>query len=394
MKETIGLPLMIAREGFRREFLPEFVNKLIKIDHLEVRMEEGYGSDLGLSLSDYHKDVKVASREDIFRNSDYVLSLTAPPARDIGMMGEGQTLITMLHFPTRPERNRLMQERKICAISLDAIVDWSGERMVEDLRRTAWNAVTAGYIEMRKVLGEEYWFSKKRDELEIYLIGTGAVGKRALNAAVKMGNTNFQAELEQNGGNPFANVFATASLHARRNYLMEKIAKGYKPNMILDTSLRSDPTKEIITREDLKRLPENCVILDVVADEYEGSTIKGISGTPTGNEYKYIFYPDDAEWTDPTRVPPAFQITDPKDRRVVISHHAWPAYGTMADRKQNMLHYGHQICPYMREMVYMNFNIYKEEQEWSYEKSLYQASLDYYLEHISQQQAVDHDNSE
>jgi alanine dehydrogenase len=383
IKKTIGLPRMTARDGYRREFLPDFVSKLIKMHNLNVRAEAGYGSDLGLSLADYPLEVKIAERGDIFRNSDYVLSLTAPSHNDIEMMGKGQTLIAMLHYITRPERNQLIMDGGICAISLDSLVDWNGERMVEDLRRTAWNAVTAGYIELRKVMGDERWFSKERDELEIYLIGTGAVGKHALNAAMKMANTEYLAELDQSGGNPFAHVFATASLHSRHNYLMEKIAKGYRPNMIIDTSLRFDPTKEVITRNDLKRIPDDCVILDVVADEYEGNVIKGISGTPTGNEYKFVFYKEDPEWTDPMKVPPDYQIEEPMDRRLVVSHHAWPAYGTRADRKQNMLHYGHQICPYIKELVGMDFKNYVEEQEWSYQKSLYQASHRYYLNHPS-----------
>jgi alanine dehydrogenase len=391
-RKTIGLPRMIAREGFRREFLPDFVGRLIRKCRLNVVAEEGYGSDLGLSMADYPGEMRAAGREEIFRNSDYVLSLTSPAHEDIGMMGRGQMLIAMLHYPTRPERNQLMRQRGICAISLDSLVDWNGERMVEDLRRTAWNAVTAGYIELRKAMGDELWFSKEREELEIYLIGTGAVGKQALNAAMKMGNTNYLAELEQRGGNPFAHVFATASLHSRHNYLMEKLGRGYRPDMIIDTSLRCDPTKEIITRDDLKRLPEGCVILDVVADEYEGDVIKGISGTPTGNEHKFVFYPGDAEWTDPARVPPEYQIADPKDRRIVVSHHAWPAYGSVGDLRQNMAHYGNQIFLYMRELVDMNLRRYHEEIEWSYRKSLYQASLDYCLDNPTARRLAGNDS--
>jgi len=99
----IGLPRMHAIHGFRRDYVPSFVNKLAQLPDIEVCVEEGYGQDLNYRETDY--TASVATGNDIFRNADLVLTLTAPTDDDIKLMTQGQTLVSMLHFPTHPDRN-------------------------------------------------------------------------------------------------------------------------------------------------------------------------------------------------------------------------------------------------------------------------------------------------
>ncbi len=379
----VGLVRMVARDGYRRDFLPDFVRSIHESPTMDIIMEEGYGSDFGLSAHDYLGTKCMKKRDEVIRESDLVLSLTVPPIDDIKKMGQGQTLMTMLHFPVREDRNKIMAELGINAISLDALVDWEGMRLVQDIRRTSWNAVTAGFTELKKVLGDSYWFDKDRPELNIYMIGCGAVGRHALNAALKMGNTNYQNELLEKKANPFTKVLATSSLHSEQDYLINLLKEGYEPSMVIDTSLRKHMNKEILKKEMVGRLPEKCIILDVTADGYFGKIVKGIEGIPTGDEYKYAFHPNDPEWTDPRVVPELHQIKDPSKRRVTVSHHAWPALGDVEDRIDNMFKYGRQILPFIRvlkDMDLENFDCYNNGSVWCFEKSLYQASLRYYLQ--------------
>ena len=57
----------------------------------------------------------------------------------------GATLISMLHFPTRPARVRHLEELGIDAVSLDTIEDDEGRRLVVNSTAVAWNGLEAAF---------------------------------------------------------------------------------------------------------------------------------------------------------------------------------------------------------------------------------------------------------
>lgn len=321
--KTIGLPRMIAPRGFKRDFSPNFVSWLSNVTRGQILVEKGLGSDLGYNC-DQDLDIQgleTLPRKDIFTNSDVILSITSPQDLDIEFMRPDSRLIAMLHLDTHPTRKALLQQKHIQTVSLDEIKDCENKRLIQDYRRTAWNAVTEGFIQLRKLGGKKL--------LSIYLLGFGNLGKEAAFAALNMGE--------------LVNLVPTNHLHSKYNY-HKKLFNSEFPDMIIDATKRTDYSEHILTQEDIALVPTNCVIVDIAADCYQekDSIVKGIQGIPTGNESKYVFLPDDSAWEDINLIPKKYQL--PKElRKIVVSHYAWPSCGTNSDRIANMQKYEQQL---------------------------------------------------
>ena len=232
---------------------------------------------------------------------------------------------------------------------MDDIKDERGNRLVEDLRSTAYNSVKAGLIELRKNLGEEKWFDPNRESLRFYVMGTGQVGLWAIRALNHFGFLGYQEELKEKGGNPKTIVIPLGRYETSdTEYMNEKVLPN--ADILLDATYRpaGKTDKPIITSDQLSLLPKHAVIIDTTADRYDLNSdppvVKAIEGIPTGWVDKFVFSPDDPEWNDPNKVPPQFQTT-PDQRRTVVSSYSWPSYGTPQDRLENTEHYAQQLRP-------------------------------------------------
>lgn len=373
---------MITVPGLRRDFPPSFIGSIGKNTSITILLEKGYGEDLGFIEEQYRaKNVTFTNREQCFQNAEIVVSLTAPAHSEILMMKERAILVSMLHFPTHPERNALMREAGIRAVSIDSLVDFEGRRMVQDLKNTAWNAITVGFQQLHKQMGDDWWFSSSRENITIMLLGFGEVGKHAAEAAMKKGKTTYIQQLKDRNGNTIVNVVPMISEHTQNNVhdnmiISSSLFKDGKPHMVVDTTQRRDNKRHIMTRESISKLPPECIIVDVSADQYDTTgVVKGIEGIPTGNETQYIFEPGDKAWKDNSLIPKQYQL-DPQMQRTVVSHYAWPSYGTVENRIQNMNKYAVQLYPFILSLISNNpLEENPASEFWDIEKAIRDASL-------------------
>ena len=114
MKKTISFPRMKKEEGEKRVFLPEFIQFLAGLG-ASVFLESGYGSRSGLSFSDYQRGnlaVQSCSRKEAFQK-EIVIMLRAPETDEFKMMRAGTCLVSMLHYPTRPNRVERLKKHGI-----------------------------------------------------------------------------------------------------------------------------------------------------------------------------------------------------------------------------------------------------------------------------------------
>ncbi len=146
---TIGFPRMHKEPSERRDFLPPLVGLLSGMG-AEVYVESGIGSGMGYSDEDYliAPNVHVTDEATAYRQ-DVVIVLRAPEGK-YEWLRAGAILISMLHFPTRPARVRMLRELGIDAISLDSIANDEGRRMVENLRSVAWNGVATAFAALER----------------------------------------------------------------------------------------------------------------------------------------------------------------------------------------------------------------------------------------------------
>jgi len=345
MSETIsiGMARMHAEFGERRDFLPSFVSRLIRRG-AKVVMEHGYGSGMGFTEEDYLKaapDVQFATHEEIF-NQDHVLVLRCPVEAELKQLKKGAVLISMLHFPTRPQRVELLRSLGVDAISLDSLKDDNGRRLVENLKSVAWNGLEVGFQVLRRTYPAPGMEGKSRNPIRATILGVGAVGMHAVQAASRYGDLQLWSLLAKRGI-PGVQVTAIDYDVVRNEKTMREILG--QTDILVDATQRPDPSKYVIPNEWISLMPEHSVIVDLSVDPYnlaiDPPEVKGIEGIPQGNLDQYVFTPNDPAFD---RIPTAVST---KNRRHVVSCYSWPGIHP----KECMDLYGNQLRPIMRMII-------------------------------------------
>ena len=182
---TFGFPRMDKEAGERRDFLPPLIHRLADLG-CEVYVESGIGSGMGYLDEEYVSSPRVrVVDEDAAYRQDVVVVLRAPIGK-FEKIRRGATLISMLHFPTRPARVRHLEELAIDAVGLDTIEDDEGRRLVVNSRAVAWNGLEAAFAML-----ERRWpqlTSPTRGPVRVTVMGAGEIGKHAVEAATKYAN--------------------------------------------------------------------------------------------------------------------------------------------------------------------------------------------------------------
>lgn len=340
---SIGLPRMHLEPGEKRVFLPEFIAELQKIG-FEVILEHEYGSSIGLTDQDYLKfaeRTKFTNLEQIYQQ-DHILVLRYPGDELVRMIKPGACLISMLHYPTRPQRVALLSFQGIHAISLDSIKDDSQRRLVENLPSVAWNGMRISMEALKDVYPGSGFEHPQRPALRVTLVGAGAVGKHVIQAAVSYGDPQFRQKmfLEDVPGVMVQVIDYDLTKHAD---IIREIFSN--TDILVDATQRPEPSQPVIPNAWIAWLPEHAIITDLSVDPYTLDThppvVRGIEGIPQGSLDKYVFHADDPEWD--LTVPPSIPSTE---RRTVVSCYSWPGIFPEAC----MEHYAKQLLPLMKRL--------------------------------------------
>jgi alanine dehydrogenase len=340
---SLGLPQMYKEPGERRDFLPPFVAYLQNHGY-QVFAEHGYGSEMGLREDDYlalAPGIQFVPHKETYRQ-DYVLVLRCPDENELRLMHPGACLISMLHYPTRPERVAFLKSLGLEAISLDSLKDDSGRRLVENLKSVAWNGVEVAMQTLQKLYPAPGFDSPQRSPLQVTLLGAGAVGAHVVHAATRYGNDSLRNRLAAAGVAGVHTNVVDYDITVREAYMLDLLRRT---DVLIDATQRPDPSRPVIPNAWVGSLPEHAVILDLSVDPYqcdiEPYYVKGIEGIPQGNLDKYVFAPED----------PAFDLIPgciPNlHRRWSVSCYSWPGIKP----KECMEVYGKQIRPILTFLV-------------------------------------------
>ena len=339
----IGFPRMKKEAGERRDFLPQLLANLHK-HGASIVLETGYGSGMGLTERDYAEAapaVKFVSHEEAYRQ-DYVVVLRYPADEEIRWMQTGACLISMIHYPTRPERILFLRSRNLEAVSLDSIVDDNGRRLIENLRAVGWNGIRAAFRVLRTIYPNPGFESPDRSPIAVTLLGAGAVASHTMRAAVRYGDLDLHRKL---AGARVPGVVLTVLDYdvTNRPDIIRPILSH--TDILVDATQRPDVSKPVIPNDWVGDLPAHAVLLDLSVDPYDCShepiKLKGIEGIPQGNLDQYIFTLQD----------PAFDnlpaCVRKRHRRHAVSCYSWPGI----DPKECMEVYGMQIQPILRTLI-------------------------------------------
>ena len=362
---SIGFPRMRHEAGEKRVFLPEFVEYIVNLG-AQVYIEEGYGSRSGYSFEDYKRAnpaVHQCSRKEAFQQ-EVVLILRSPKPEEFQLIKRDSILISMLHYPTRPKRVKTLQELGIRAISLDSIVNDNGTRLMENMKAVAWNGLEAAFDSL-----EQRWPGLvKTDKTPIYvlILGTGMVGKHAVDAGTKLGNIERNSDHIADDG-PGAIALSVGRNISSNPGMMEKLMS--QADILVDATQRRNPSKPVVPNKWLAWLPEHAVLVDLAVDPYtldaNPPVVRGVEGIPQGNLDQYIFEADDPKWDKlvPESIPS-------KNRRTTVTCYSWPGVHPEAC----MRHYAQQVEPMMDVLFKKGYAGLSLSGDY-FERALYRATL-------------------
>jgi len=252
----------------------------------------------------------------------------------------------------------------INSISLDSIIDDRNLRLVENMRAVAWNGLEVAFDILEKT-----WPDLQRGNgspFYVLILGTGMVGKHAVEAATKLGNIERNArQIESNG--PGSVALSIGRNLAQNREVMEALLR--QADVLVDASQRRKPSQPVISNAWLAWLPEHAIVVDLAVDpyllEHVPQVVRGIEGIPQGNLDKYVFIPADPEWdnTVPASIPS-------EQRRTTVSCYSWPGIhpATCMD------HYARQMTPLMEELLNKDYHGLSLDGGY-FERALYRARL-------------------
>jgi alanine dehydrogenase len=255
-----------------------------------------------------------------------------------------------------------LQRLGIRAISMDSVANDNDIRLIENMRAVAWNGLEAAF----DVLERKYPALMRERPFHVLILGSGMVGKHAVDAATKLGNIERNNQHIQAGGP--GSVALTIGRNLSKNVNVLKPLFG-EVDVLVDATQRRDASQVVVPNEWLGWLPEHAVVVDLAVDPYtldiKPPVVRGIEGIPQGNLDKYIFAPDDADWD--VSVPDSIPSSN---RRTVVSCYSWPGIHPEAC----MRHYAQQMDPLMEVLLKEGYDGLSLEGGY-FERALYRATL-------------------
>ena len=368
---TVGFPRMHKEAGERRVFLPEFVGAVAR-SGVDVLLEDGYGEELSLPARNYRErdpgQIRFVDRQAVLQ-AQLVVVLRAPERDEFELLNQGTCLLSMLHFPTRSWRVAELVRRGVSAVAMDQITNDDGVRLVENLAAVAWNGAETAFDLLERTLP-----GLRRPDgepLSVLVLGSGAIGRRAVDAAVKFGNLDRRMLLmaERHPGVTCTSLGrAVTSNEPAMHRLLSQC------DILVDATQRTDASQPVVVNSWLAWLPSHAVIADLSVDPYlpddDPPVVRAVEGIPRGNLDHFVFEPNDPAWSN--SIPPGIPT---ENRRHVVSCYSWPGIYP----EKCMRHYGRQLLPIVKTLVTVGHDSLSPEGDLV-QRATYRGTLRAYLD--------------
>jgi len=292
MPQVIGVPKETAAGEKRVATVPEVVEKLIKLG-FSVKVESGAGDAANCSDDTYRAAGAeiVDSAAKLWAESDIVFKVCVPTAEEVGLMHEGQTLITFIWPAQNPELMQQLAARKVTVLAIDSLPRMLSRAQKMDALTS--QAGVAGYravIEAANAFGRffngQITAAGKVPPAKVFIAGAGVAGLAAIGTAAGLGAivraNDTRAEVadqvvslggefvkvdyeeEGSGGGGYAKVMSEGFQQAQR----EMYAKQAREvDIIITTALiPGKPAPKLITADMVKSMKPGSVIVDMAAE--------------------------------------------------------------------------------------------------------------------------------
>ena len=117
----VGVPKETKDREFRVGLVPEGAGLLTQSGH-EVLVEGGAGVDSGFSDDDYLQvGARIVDREEVWSESELLIKVKEPNAREARWLRPGQILFAYLHLAAVPELARSLQDSDVFALGYETM---------------------------------------------------------------------------------------------------------------------------------------------------------------------------------------------------------------------------------------------------------------------------------
>ena len=292
MPQVIGVPKEVFAGEKRVATVPEVVEKLIKLG-FKVAVESGAGEGANCS-DDAYRTVGaevVEGTANLWTMSDIIFKVGVPTADEVGLMHEGQTLITFIWPAQNPELMQQLAARKVTVLAIDSLPrTLSRAQKMDALTSQAGVGGYRAVIEAANAFGRffngQITAAGKVPPAKVFIAGAGVAGLAAIGTAASLGAivraNDTRAEVadqvtslggefvkvdyeeEGSGGGGYAKVMSEGFQKAQR----EMYAKQAREvDIIITTALiPGKPAPKLITAEMVQSMKPGSVIVDMAAE--------------------------------------------------------------------------------------------------------------------------------
>lgn len=298
----IGIPKEIMSGEMRVSATPETVQQMVR-SGAKVLLQSGAGAGSHYPDNDY-KDAGatiISGAAEIFEKSEVVLKVKEPQfnedlkKHELDMMHPGQYIISFLHpaSPANHEMIKMMADKGVIGLTLDGIPRISRAQNMDAL---SLMSTCAGYKGM--IMGINY-ISKfvpfvtsavgRLAPANVFVIGTGVAGLRALATAKGLGASTFAADIRPEAKNnalslgaaiietgvpdgigvssdgQHANQLPSDWLEKERNHFGEILSRA---DIVFCSALIQGKVAPILITEDMVKMmrPGSCIV-DISIDQ-------------------------------------------------------------------------------------------------------------------------------
>ena len=292
MPQLIGVPKETAAGEKRVATVPEVVEKLVKLGfRVTVQAGAGDGANFGDDVYRASGAEIVGDAAAVWASADIVFKVRAPTADEVGLMREGQTVVSFIWPAQNPELMQALAARKATVLAMDSVPRISRAQKLDALSSMANIAGYRAVIEAAHQFGRfftgQITAAGKVPPAKVFVIGAGVAGLAAIGTASALGAivrandtrpevadqvksmgadfVGVEYEEEGSGVGGYAKVMSEGFQRAQR----ETFAKQAKDvDIIVTTALiPGKPAPKLITAEMVQSMKPGSVIVDLASEQ-------------------------------------------------------------------------------------------------------------------------------
>ncbi|CAI8240909.1 MAG: Alanine dehydrogenase 2 [Bacteroidia bacterium] len=270
---SIGIPKEITYQENRVPLSPMAVQLLVDQGH-SIQLESGCGEKANFSDLDYSSagGEILVDKESIFKN-DIILKVAPPTDDEIGYMKPNQILISALQMVrTKESMVKQLISKNITAIGYELIRDDEGAlpimRCMSEIAGRSSVLIAAEYLSnFNAGKGELFGGIPGVQPTKVVIIGAGAVGEYAAQAAIGLGAS---VKLFDNNINKLRRIEKNLGSRISSSTIIPKtLAKAISECDVAIGALRSPLGYSpcVVTEEMVTQMRDQAIIIDVSIDQ-------------------------------------------------------------------------------------------------------------------------------